>query len=133
MHDDLYQYLTTNGAVTSLFGDRVFHMSLPKNVKTWPALTFQMVSYAELAEDMEAPNDDKLEAMTYQFEVIADSSGEAVSKAKTFDSIFRNFRGTMGGVKVQHVMLSNSTQIDDRDGDMLRRRVILDYSITFEP
>lgn len=132
MHNDLYQYLSGNTGISAIFSDRIFHMSLPQSVTTYPALTFQLISRTPLWPDLEEPNDFKVDSSLYQFDVIATSSGDAVAAADSFDSIFRNFRGTMGSTRVQWVGLQNIQHLEDRDGDKLRRRIILDYSITFD-
>ena len=74
MHDDLYQYLTTENAVASLFPGGIHHMSVPQDVNEWPAMAFQQVSQTEIADDMESPNDDKIDQANYQFAITADNS-----------------------------------------------------------
>jgi len=131
LHNDLFQYLTSNETMVALFADRVYHMSLPTEVKTFPALTFQQISRQEEGLDMDAPNDEKMDSVLFQFDVVGKASQDAVGAADAFDAVFRNFRGTMGATKVQDVVLNNITQLEDREGEKLRRRVTLDYSITF--
>ena len=81
---------------------------------------------------MEAPNDAKIDSCVYQFNVIAVASADVVSAADTFNSIFRNFRGTMGTTKVHTVEMNNQTQLEERDGDKLRRVINMDYTIIFD-
>ncbi len=130
MHDDLYTYLTATFAAT--FGARIYHMSLPQSVNTWPALTFQQISRSEEWRDMDAPAADKVDSVLYQFEIVAATSAVAIAAAAAFDSVFRDFRGTMSATNIQDVELTNETHLDDRDGDKLRRRVVLTYTLTFD-
>lgn len=132
MHDDLFQYLTTEDGIAALFPGGVHHMSLPQSVKKWPAMAFQLVSLVELADDMEAPNDAKIDQASYQFAITADKSAAAITAADAFHSIFRNFRGIMGSTRVQEISAGNVAHLEERLGDKLRRRVILDYSIKFD-
>ncbi len=132
MHDDLYQFLTNELGIAALFPGGIHHMSLPQDVDKWPAMSFQQVSQAEFAEDMESPNDDKIDQVNYQFAITAKTSNVAVVAADAFGSIFRNFRGTMGATRIQTITVGNVTHLEERLGDKLRRRVILDYSIFFD-
>ena len=131
MHSDLYTYLTGTPAIASLFPGGIHHESLPQDVETWPAMAFFQISRNEIAEDMEAPNDVKLDEVQYQFDVISDSSQASLSAADTFLGIFRNFRGTMTATNVQHIRLGSETHLEERSGDKLRRRVSLDFAIIF--
>ncbi len=132
MHSDLFKFLREHSVITSLFADRVYHMSLPTNVQTFPALTFQQIAQSEEAPDFEAPNDDKMDSALYQFDVIAEKSHDAILAADSVNTLLRNFRGTMGATNVQSVEMTNISHNEERSGDKLRRRVILDYSFTFD-
>ena len=132
LQSDLYTWLTTNAPVVALFPGGVHHQSLPQESISWPSLTFFQVSRIEIAEDMEQPNDAKMDQASYQFDVMADTSQAAVSAAESFLSIFRNFRGTMSATRIQHVDLSSIAHLEERRGDKLRRRVSMDFSIIFE-
>ncbi len=132
LHNDLYNYLTTTAEVETLFPGGIHHESLPQDVETWPAMSFFQVSQNEFGEDMEGPNDEKLDQIQYQFDIVADSSAAAVGAADTFLGIFRNFTGTMTTTRIQMVALTNVTQLEERRGDKLRRRVSMDFLITIE-
>jgi len=132
LHNDIYAWLSSTPEIDSLFPGGIHHESLPQDVDEWPALTFSLVSQREIAADMEAPNDEKLDSATYQFDVIANASQPALTAADSFLSICRNFRGTMTTTKVQEVDFLNVTHFEERRGDKLRRRVSLDFSITYE-
>ena len=131
LHDDLYEYLTTEDGIEALFPGGVHHMSIPQDVNRWPALAFQQITSSEVAEDMEAPNDAKLDQTNYQFAITADKSAAAVQASDAFHQIFRNFRGTMGATRIQSIGVGNVTQLEERRGDKLRRRVVLDYALFF--
>lgn len=130
MHDDLYAYLTGTAAITALFGDRVYHEWVPQNHNDWPALTFQQVSLIDLAEDFDGPFA-SMDQARYQFDIIGDTSAQVVAAAETFDSVFRALRGTIGSTTVQHVSLGSQQQLGEMVGDKQRRRVSLDYEITY--
>lgn len=131
MHNDLYTYLLTELGLSAVFADRIYHMSMPQSVNTYPALTFQQIARTPEWPDFGDPDGPKIDTVLYQFDVIATSSSGVIAAAETFDTIFRNFRGTMGATKVQSVVLNSSTHLEERNGDKLRRRVTMDYSITF--
>ncbi len=131
MHDDLFQFLTNNPAITAIFGARIFHEFLPQSNDTYPALTFQLASSNDTAEDMEDNDAQRLVEDRWQMDVIARKSADVINAAKQFDSIFRIFRGTMGAVAVQHIERANESHLGDVTGDKQNRRVSLDYSITF--
>lgn len=128
-HNDLYAYLTGTPAVNSLFPGGVHHMSVPQDVSTWPAMAFQLIASQEFAQDMSGPNDPTIDRINYQFAITDDDSAGVISAADSFHAIFRNFRGTMGASNVQQIDVGNVTHLEERQGDKLRRRVILDYSI----
>lgn len=132
LQNDLYQYLTTADGIASLFPGGVHHMSIPQDVNEWPAMAFQLISEFEFAEDMEAPNDAKLDQANYQFTITANQSALATAAADAFHAIFRNFRGTMGATRVQAISVGNVNHLEERRGDKLRRAVVLDYSINFD-
>lgn len=132
MHDDLFQFLKDDATIAALFDGRVYHMSLPVSVQTYPALTFQQITQNEEAPDFEAPNDEKMDSVLYQFNVIAEGSAAAISASDTLNTYLRNFRGTMGATKIQSVEMQNITHNEDRSGDKLRRRVTLDLTFTFD-
>lgn len=132
LHNDLYNYLSTTPEVATLFKGGIHHESLPQDVAEWPAMSFFQVSQNEFGEDMEGPNDAKLDQIQYQFDIVADSSAAAVGAADTFLGIFRNFTGTMTTTRIQMVALTNVTQLEERRGDKLRRRVSMDFLITIE-
>ena len=93
---------------------------------------YTQVAQTEIAEDMESPNDQKLDQLMFQFDVIGTTSAEAINAADVFLGIFRNYRGTMLATRIQWVSLSNVSHLEDRRGDKLRRRVSLDFSITID-
>jgi hypothetical protein len=132
LHNDLYSWMIGTPGVSSLFPGGIHHLSLPQDVETWPALTFQLITRIETAPDMNSPNDAKLDTVTYQFDVYSDASASGITAAESFLGIFRNFRGTMTTTEIQMVELSNVSQLEERRGDKLRRRVSMDFSITFE-
>jgi len=129
MHSDLYTYLTGTPAIADEFPGGIHHEALPQDVNVWPAMSFFQVSQVEYADDMDAPDDDKLDEVQYQFDIVADGSQDALAAADTFLGIFRNFRGTMSATRVQHVRLTNVSHLGEHRGDKLRRRVSLDFSI----
>lgn len=129
LHNDLYTYLTTTTAISDLFPGGIYHLSMPQEITTYPALSFQMVTHTEFADDMEAPNDAKIDQFSYQFDIVADKSAVCINAADSFVQIFRNFRGTMTGTRVQWVNLQNVTHLEERRGDKLRRRVSVDFTI----
>lgn len=114
-----------------MFDDRIFHEWAPQNVSTWPILVFRQIAASEVAPDMEAPDDAKLDQYVYQFDVYARKSTDVIEASDAFDSIFRNFRGTMSAVRIQTVERVNITQIGEIVGDKQIRRVSLDYQIFF--
>lgn len=130
-HSDLYTYLTGTPAVNDLFPGGIHHESLPQDIEIWPAMAFFQISRNEVFEDMEAPNDEKLDEVQYQFDIISDASQPTLVAADSFLSIFRNFRGTMSASVVQHIRLGNESHLEERHGDKLRRRVSLDFAIIF--
>lgn len=130
IHDDLYAYLTATFA--NLFPGGIHHESLPQDVATWPAVSFTQVTQTEIGADMEAPNDDKIDQVTYQFDIVADTSAVAINAAKPFLRAFRNFRGTMTTTRVQLVAPVNVSHLEERRGDKLRRRVSMDFTITYD-
>jgi len=132
IHADLYQWMITDPIVSALFPGGIHHQSIPQDVTEWPAMYFAQVSQQEFAEDMEQPNDEKLDQHLYQFDVIGSTSAEAITASNTFLGIFRNYRGTMLTTRIQRVSLQNVSQLEDRRGDKLRRRVSLDFSITID-
>lgn len=132
IHNDLYNWLSNEPTVTALFPGGIYHASLPQDVSVWPAVSFFQVSQVEVAEDMNAPGDAKLDQATYQFDVVADGSAAAIAAADAFLTIFRNFRGTMATTRIQMIDVSGVTHLEDRRGDKLRRRVSMDFSITFD-
>lgn len=132
MHNDLYAYLIAEATIAATFGTRIFHEWVPQSNQIWPALVFQLVSGTEIAPDMEAPDDAKVDEFRYQFDVYDDDSAGAISAASAFDGVFRVFRGTMGGVTIQQIIRDNVSHLGDIVGDKQMRRVSLDYSITFE-
>ena len=124
---DLYNYLTETADIAALFPGGVHHMSVPQDVKTWPAVSFQLITQSEQFDDMEAPNDvQKMDSLSYQFDVVADSSAAAIAAGESFVEKMRRFRGTMTTTRVQWVSLSNIAHLEDRRGDKLRRRVSID-------
>lgn len=129
LHVDLYNYLTETPEVASLFPGGAHHMSVPQDVKTWPAVSFFLVGEQEFADDAESPNDDKMGQYTYQFDVVGDDSAKTLEAADRFKRIFRNFRGTMLTTNVQWVQLVNVSHLEERRGDKLRRRVSVDFQI----
>lgn len=131
MHDDLYQFLVNELGIAALFPGGIHHMSLPQSVSKWPAMAFQQVSMVEFAEDMEAPDDAKVDQANYQFAITAKDSQAVITASDAFIAIFRNFRGTMGATIVQAVTLGNVIHLEDRQGDKLRRRVVTDFLIFF--
>lgn len=131
MHDDLFQLLTEELGIASLFPGGIHHMSLPQGVDVYPAMAFQQVSMVEFAEDMESPDQPKVDQANYQFSITAKDSHTVISTSDAFIAIFRNFRGTMGATIVQSVQLGNVIQLEDRRGDKLRRQVVTDFLIFF--
>ena len=132
LHNDLYSYLIGTPDIVALFPGGIHHMTLPQDVDEWPAVTFQGITRIEIGNDMESPNDDKVDQASYQFDVIADASGPCIDAADAFLRIFRNFRGTMQTTRVQWVQMQNVNHFEERRGDKLRRRVSMDFSITFD-
>lgn len=132
LQNDLFAWLIGTPTIKSLFPGGIFHESLPQSVNRWPAMSFTQVSQFETAEDMEAPNDDKLDEVVYQFDISADKSALTIDAADTFLQIMRNFRGTMTATRVQHVRLSNVSHLEEKAGDKLMRRISMDFSITYD-
>jgi hypothetical protein len=132
LQSDLYQWMITTPEVSVLFPGGIHHESLPQDVSDWPAMHYTQVSHQEIAEDMESPNDQKIDQLLFQFDVIGRTSAEAINAAHVFLGIFRNYRGTMLATRVQWISLSNVSQLEDRRGDKLRRRVSMDFSITID-
>lgn len=128
-HNDLYAYLIGTSAVNDLFAGGIHHMSVPQDVDVWPAMSFQLVASSEFAADMDGPNDPTIDQMNYQFSITDNDSAGVIAAADSFHAIFRNFRGTMGASTVQLITVGNVTHLEERQGDKLRRRVVLDYSI----
>lgn len=131
MDEDLYVWLTTTPSIVALFADRVYHEWAPQSIATWPVLVYRLVSSVEIAPDMDAPNDEKIDNPHYQFDVYARSSAEVLETAKAFDAVFRNFRGTMGAARIQMIERANVSHLGEIVGDKAVRRVSLDYSIFF--
>ena len=132
MHDDLYQYLTTEDGIAALFPGGIHHMSLPQNVDEWPAMSFQLSSQIEVAPDMEAPNDEKIDQVNYSFAITDPQSAPSITASDAFNTIFRNFRGMMGTTNIQNIDVGNVSHLEERIGDKLRRRVVSDFSIFFD-
>jgi hypothetical protein len=132
MHDDLYAYLTGTSAITDIFGARIFAEYVPQDNAIWPALVFQLASETEVAEDMAGPTAPKIDAARWQFDVYSNSMAGANTAANTFDAIFRLARGTMGTVNVQAASRENRAERGEVVGDKQRRRVTIDYVITYQ-
>jgi hypothetical protein len=132
LQNDLYSWLTTDVVIAPLFPGGVHHMAIPQDVETWPAMAFQQVSQVEIAEDMEQPNDAKIDQVLYQFTITADSSADVITAADTLNDVFRNFRGTMGASNIQTINIGNISHLEEQKGDKLRRAVVMDYSINLD-
>lgn len=130
IHDDLFQYLTTEPAFDGLFPGGIHHMSVPQDVDTWPTLDFQLVANTEVSEDLDS--EDRLDQVNYQFAVTGDNSSAVIHASDVFNRVFREFRGMMGATRVQWIILGNIAHLEERRGDKLRRRVVLDFSIFFD-
>ena len=132
LQNDLYNWLANHASIPGLFPGGIHHNSIPQDVSVWPAMAFFQVSHIEIAEDMDGPAGDLLDQTQYQFDVVADNSNDAVTAANQFLSIFRVFRGTMTATRIQSIALANVSHLEERRGDKLRRRVSMDFSITFD-
>lgn len=132
MHNDLYQWLKNDTGIAGIFGSRIYHMAVPTDVSTYPCMTFQQITNTEVANDMEHPDGVKLRQSIYQFDIVAKGSADVINAADSFAAIFRYFRGTIGSTTVRHTELTNSTHLEERDGDKLRRRISMDFAITFD-
>ncbi len=129
LHVDLYAFLKDTTQIADLFGSRIFHEWNPQSNDEWPTLVFSLTTQNELAEDMEAPGDDKIDQSNYQFDIYGRKSKATVEAAKTFDDVFRNFRGTMGATRIQRIELTSNAHLGEIVGDKTVRRVSLDYAI----
>lgn len=131
IHRSLFQFLKAEPSLVTEFGDRIYHEWPPQSQTVYPMLSFQKVAGNEFAEDMEAPGDSKMEQANYQFDVWGKTSDDVVGAAETFDSVLRNFRGTMGAVDVQHITLGNESHLGEIIGDKQVRRVSFDFVIYY--
>ena len=132
LHSDLFNYLKTTPQINDLFGGRIYHEWIPESETKRPALVFFLSSETEQAEDMEASEEadgDKLDLSNYQFDIRGRKSKEVTEAAKTFDSVFRRFAGTMGSTRIQLITLGNKSHLGEIVGDKMERRVSLDYGI----
>ncbi len=131
---DLHQYLKQEAGITAVFGTRIYHEWMPQGNDTWPVLVFQKIGHNEVSPDMttETVMDGKMDSAVYQFDVYGTGSQQVNEAADTFDRIFRVFRGTMGATKVQGIDLSNISSLGTKVGDKARRRVTMDYQLSFD-
>ncbi len=129
LHSDLFAFLQDTSEINDLFDGRIFHENQPQSVKETPTLVFFLTSTTEQAEDMEEPGNEKIDLANYQFDIYGRKSKEVVDAADSFDSVFRNFTGTMGSTRVQRIALGNISHLGEFVGDKQVRRVSLDYSI----
>lgn len=131
MQNDLFTFLTNNVTLAARFGSRIYHEWIPQTVNTFPCLVFQQVSRSSFSDDMSDPASG-IDQVGFQFDIVDDDSAGLVAATDEFDSVFRAYRGTIGGTKIQHIALDNITQSGQMLGDKQRRRAILDYSIYFD-
>jgi hypothetical protein len=129
LHRDLYAFLKDTAQIADLFTGRIFHEWVPQENDKWPSLVFSLTSQIEVAEDMEQPGDEKIDQSNYQFDVYGRKSADTIEAADTFDSVFRNFTGTMGATRIQRIELTSNTHLGEIVGDKTVRRVSLDYAI----
>lgn len=129
LHKDLYAFLKDTATIADLVGSRIYHEWMPQDTDEWPTLVFFQVSKTEQGEEMCPEESPRLDLTNYQFDIYGRKSKQVVEAADTFDSLFRNFVGTMGATRIQLIALGNISQLGEIVGDKMVRRVSLDYAI----
>lgn len=132
MHNDLYNWLANNAAIKGAVGSRVYHQSMPQANTTFPALAFEMVGRTEIEPDFDRYPAAVLDEVRYQFDIIAKQSADAISAAIVVSNELRSLKGVIGTTNVQWTRLDNENHFEEKEGDKLRRRVVLDYSFIIE-
>jgi hypothetical protein len=128
----LYAYLKDTPQIADLVGERIYHEWMPQPNNEWPVLVFFKVSTTEQAEEMCPEESPRVDVSNYQFDIYGRKSKQVTEAADTFDSVFRNFVGTMGATRIQQIALGNISHLGEIVGDKMVRRVSLDYAITHD-
>lgn len=103
---------------------RIFHNERPQD-SVLPALSYQRVNQdRELALDGPA----ELAQVFVVVDVYAASSSAAKQLADAVRSALDGVTGNLGGGSVQHVWLTDETDISEVEGDLKVRRISLDFN-----
>ncbi len=129
LHSDLYAFLKDTKQIADLVDSRIYHEWMPQDTDEWPTMVFFQVSVTEQAQEMCPEESTRLDSSNYQFDIYGRKSKQVTEAADTFDSVFRNFVGTMGATRIQQIVLGNISHLGEIVGDKMVRRVSLDYAI----
>jgi len=99
----LVQILTGDGAVAALVMDRVYPIVTPQGAEL-PAVVYQRIS-GPRDETMDGPSG--LASPRYQFSCIGRGYGEMVAVAEAVRRALDGFRGDVGGVHVDSILMLN--------------------------
>ena len=115
------QGLVNNGDSPETY--RIFHDPLPQEV-TFPALSYQRIS-SPRTNTLDGPE-------TFsQVRIQIDCHDTTISGVSTLSAAvvtaLNGVTGNLGGVTIQHAYNEQRTDLSEFDGDLVRRRITLDF------
>jgi uncharacterized lipoprotein len=134
LHVDLVAYLTAHSGIELAVPGGVFHETYPQQQETFPVMTLQKAGDLETDIDMEYPDEptgDILNEARYQFDIWGITTEQVKDAEDAVHSVLRTLRGVIGTTRIHRLERTNSQDLGERFGDKRRRRVSMDYVITF--
>jgi hypothetical protein len=119
----LVAFLKADGAVAALVGTRIYRELLPQEV-AFPAISYGRVS-TERRQQLAGP--ESFTNVTIQIDCHANSSASVIALADAVIARLDGVTGAMGGATIQHGYYEQRSDLSDADGDLVRRRITLDF------
>jgi hypothetical protein len=115
------QALVNNGDSPATY--RIYAELLPQEV-VYPAISYQRISSPH---DLMMEGIDTFTPARIQIDCHAQTSAAASGLAAAVNAALNNVTGSLGGVTVQHSHNEQRSDLSSMDGDLVIRRITLDY------
>jgi len=130
LEEGLVTHLRADAGIQALVGNgdspetyRIFQELLPQEV-TYPALSYQRISAPHA---LTLDGIDTFTPVRIQIDCHAKSSSDASGLAAALNTALNDVTGSIGGVTVRHVYNEQRSDLSSMDGDLVIRRITLDY------
>ena len=130
LEEGLVTHLRADAGIQALVGNgdspetyRIFQELLPQEV-TYPALSYQRISSPH---ELTLDGRQTFTPARIQIDCHAETASAASGLAVAVNASLNDVTGSLGGVTIQHSYNEQRSDLSNFDGDLVRRRITLDF------